>query len=119
MDLAVENYLVLEGMLHCIKPVVGKTIISADDLKTKAKLIMTIDSSLYVHIKDVSTSQELWNKLKSLFDDSGFTRKISLLRSLTSIRLENSDSMTTYVTQMIQTGQKLKGTGFQISDEWI
>lgn len=116
---AAENFLVLEGMQHCIKPVAGTDIKPEDDIKTKAKLIMTIDSKLYVHIKNVSTSEELWNKLKSLFDDSGFTRRISLLRVLTSIRLENSDSMTTYVTQMIETGQKLSGTGFKISDEWI
>lgn len=116
---AAENFLVLEGMLHCIKPVEGKVIVPADDEKTKAKLIMTIDSTIYVHIKNVSTSKDLWDKLKSLFDDSGFSRKISLLRTLTSIRLENSDSMASYVTQMIETGQKLSGTGFKISDEWI
>lgn len=116
---AAENFLILEGMLHCVKPVTGKTITDGDDEKTKAKLIMTIDSTLYVHIRDVTTSKILWDKLKSLFDDSGFSRKISLLRTLTSIRLETSDSMASYVNQMIETGQKLNGTGFQISDEWI
>lgn len=53
----------------------------------KAKLILTIDSLLYVHIKTVKTTKELCDKLKSLFDDSGFTRKISLLRRLISICL--------------------------------
>ena len=116
---AAENFLVLEGMLHCIKPDFKKVIEAADDAKTKAKLILTIDSSLYVHIKDVKTSKDLWDKLKTLFDDSGFTRRISLLRNLISIRLENSSSMTSYVTQIVETGQKLSGTGFNISDEWI
>ncbi|CAH2108772.1 unnamed protein product [Euphydryas editha] len=115
---AAENFLILENMEHCIKSVAGK-IEAADDARTKAKLILTIDSSLYVHIKDVKTSLELWNKLKALFDDSGFTRRISLLRNLISIRLENCSSMTSYVTQLVETGQKLSGTGFQISDEWI
>ena len=27
--------------------------------------------------------------------------------------------MTSYVTQIVETGQKLAGTGFKISDEWI
>lgn len=36
-----ENFLVLEGMKHCIKLEFGQDIASADDEKTKAKL-MTI-----------------------------------------------------------------------------
>ena len=54
-----------------------------------------------------------------MFDDSGFARKISLLRNLISIRLDTCDSMTTYVTQLIETAQKLSGTGFKVDDEWI
>jgi hypothetical protein len=59
-----------------------------NDRKARAKMIMTVDPSLYVHIKGEITVRSVWNKLKSLFDDSGFTRKISLLRNLISIRLE-------------------------------
>lgn len=116
---AAENFLVLEGMKHCIKPEPGKEIASADDEKTKAKLIMTIDPSLYVHVKTVKSSKELWDKLRKLFDDSGFSRRISLLRNLISIRRDNCSSMTSYVTQIIDTAQKLSGTGFEINEEWV
>lgn len=116
---AAENYLILENMLHCIKPDADKKIEVADDAKTKAKLILTIHPSLYVHVKEVSSSKSLWDKLRTLFDDSGFTRRISLLRSLISIRLESSSSMTSYVTQIVETSQKLNGTGFSITDEWV
>lgn len=95
---AAENFLVLEGMKHCIKPEPGKEIASADDEKTKAKLIMTIDPSLYVHVKTVKSSEELWNKLQQLFDDSGFSRRISLLRNFISIRRDNCSSMASYMT---------------------
>lgn len=116
---AAENLLVLEGMVHYINPVPGIEIKSAEDAKTKAKLILTIDSGLYVHIKETKTSMELWKKLKNMFDDSGFSRKISLLRHLISIRQESCDTMTNYVTQVVETAQRLKGTGFAITDEWI
>lgn len=117
---AAENFLVLEGMSESIKSkTIPAEIGAAGDAKTRAKLILTIDSSLYVHIKGVQTTYELWKKLKNLFDDSGFTRRISLLRSLISVRLENSVSMTSYVTQIIETSQKLSGTGFNINDEWV
>lgn len=109
---AVENFMILEGLWKCVSQVVED-----DDSKAKAKIILTIDSSLYIHIRESKTTVELWTKLKSLFDDSGFTRKIGLLRSLISTRLEQCDSMATYVNQIVETGQKLSGTGFNIDDE--
>lgn len=115
---AAQNFLILEGMKHCVQPEIGMEIKAADDAKTKAKLIMTIDPSLYVHVKNATSSKELWEKLKQLFDDNGFSRRISLLRNLISIRRENCSSMTSYVTQIIDTAQKLSGTGFEINDQW-
>lgn len=54
---AAENFLVLEGMSNCIKAE-DSTVSMEDDAKTKAKLIMTIDSVLYIHIKEVKTTRE-------------------------------------------------------------
>ncbi|XP_074042702.1 uncharacterized protein [Leptinotarsa decemlineata] len=111
---AIENFLVLEGLSKCISEVVVE-----DDAKAKAKLVLTIDPSLYVHVKEAKTIKDLCDKLKSMFDDSGFAKRINLLRSLISIRLENCDSMGKYVNQIVENGQKLLGTGFKIDDEWI
>ncbi|XP_026729562.1 uncharacterized protein LOC113495153 [Trichoplusia ni] len=111
---AVENFLILEGVQQCIKSE-GDT----NDLKAKAKIILTIDPSLYVHIKNELTAKGLWTKLKKLFDDNGFTRRIGLLRNLISIRGENCESMSQYVTSLLETSQRLNNTGFKISDEWI
>lgn len=117
---AAENFLILEGIDITKEEPDDKAVLSAIDIqKAKAKLIMTIDSSLYVHIKTEKTVHAVWNKLKSLFDDSGFARKISLLRSLISVRLETSESMTVYITQVVDTAQKLRRTGFDISEEWV
>lgn len=112
---AAENFMILEGV--DVTSTTGLT--EAENKKARAKIIMTIDPSLFVHIKTEATVQDLWAKLKSLFDDSGFTRKITLLRNLISIRLESCDSMTSYVNQLVETAQRLKGTGFEINDEWI
>lgn len=117
---AAENFLILEGIDITKEEPDDKAVLSAIDIKkAKAKLIMTIDSSLYVHIKTEKTVDAMWNKLKSLFDDSGFARKISLLRSLISVRLETSESMTVYITQVVDTAQKLRRTGFDISEELV
>lgn len=118
---AVENLLVLEGMANYIKlePEASFESKPTEDAKTKAKLILTIDPGLYVHIKETKKCSDLWTKLKSMFDDSGFSRKITLLRRLISLRQENCETMTSYVTQVVETAQRLKGTGFAITDEWI
>lgn len=119
---AVENVLILEGADNYLKKEVTETsqaVAKAADMKARAKLILTIDSSLFVHIKETKTTKELWTKLKALFDDSGFSRRITLLRHLISIRLENCENMTNYVTQIVETSQRLSGTGFKINDEWV
>ncbi|GBP45855.1 Retrovirus-related Pol polyprotein from transposon TNT 1-94 [Eumeta japonica] len=116
---AAENLLILEGVADCIKQERSAATAVAEDAKAKAKLILTIDPSLYVHIKKAGSTKDLWQKLKSMFDDSGFSRRITLLRNLISIRLDGCESMTTYITQIIETAQKLAGTGFPVNDEWI
>ncbi|GBP52228.1 hypothetical protein EVAR_83087_1 [Eumeta japonica] len=119
---AVQNVLVLENMASAITQRLAASSTetqNSDDAKAKAKLVLTIDPSLYVYIKYAATTYDLWEKLKNLFDDTGYTRKIGLLRKLINIRLENCDSMTQYVTQIVETSQRLQGTGFKISDEWI
>lgn len=107
--------MILEGLEKCIKDIASASKTSdtsSDDVKAKAKLILTIDPSLYVHIKEAKSTRELWEKLKTMFD-------YSALQSLISTRLENCDSMGAYVNQIVETGQKLRGTGFKIDDEWI
>lgn len=100
---AVKNFMVLEGVdLDNISP----DLSDSEQVKAKAKLVMTIDPSLYAHIKTETTVNALWNKLRQLFDDTGFTRKISLLRTLISIRLENSESM-------IRVSSGRNGTAFE------
>lgn len=113
---AVENMLVLEGLNKCLVDDSPDSILVA---KAKAKLILTIDPSLYSHVKDAKTAKEVWINLKNLYEDSGFARKIGLLRTLISSRLENHDSMELYINQVVETSQKLRRTGFKIDEEWI
>lgn len=56
-------------MIACTK----ESKVSEEDRKTKAKLILKIDPSLYVHIRNVATTYDLWTKLKGLFDENSQT----------------------------------------------
>lgn len=57
----------LEGLEKCIEHVS-----TTDDAKVKAKIISTIDSSLYVHVRDGKKTVDSWNALKSLYIGSFF-----------------------------------------------
>ncbi|GBP16424.1 hypothetical protein EVAR_10004_1 [Eumeta japonica] len=73
---AAENVLILEGMADAIKESLTLTATTAqksDDMKTRAKLILTIDGFLYVHIRNTTTTYDLWKTLKNMFNDSGYS----------------------------------------------
>lgn len=110
---AVENVFVIEGLDKCID---GSEKDTSRIANAKAKLILTIDPSLFPHVKDSKTAEEVWTRLRKLYDDSGFMRKIGLLRTLISARLDNHVSMKSYINQIIETSQKLRRTGFAIDE---
>ncbi|GBP25139.1 hypothetical protein EVAR_19621_1 [Eumeta japonica] len=69
---ATENVLILEGMADAIKELLSPTATTAqksDNMKARAKLILTIDGSLFVHIRNTTTTYDLWQTLKNMFDD--------------------------------------------------
>lgn len=52
-----ENFLVLQEKMDSVK--IENTLV-ANNATTKDKLILTIEPSLYVHIKDSATIKYLW-----------------------------------------------------------
>lgn len=87
--------------------------------KARAKIILSIESHLYVHIQECTTALTIWQKLMSMFEDKGLTRRIGLLRKLITTTLEGSDSLEEYIGEVIGTANKLSGIGFKIDDEWV
>lgn len=125
---AIENYVTFKGLKNCIveKPKNADTDPSvavedsADKLdQSKSVLALSVEKSLYVHIRECKTALEIWNKFKHLYEDRGLHRKIGLLRSLISFRLEESDSMQAYIDGIMTTASKLTCIGFKLADEWL
>ncbi|XP_072384437.1 uncharacterized protein [Diabrotica undecimpunctata] len=114
---AIENVFVLDGLSKCLEEN-GETNADTQN-KARAKLCLSIDPSIYVHIREAATALDVWITLKKLYGEKSFTRKINLLRTLISLRLDNCDSMENYIGQMIETAQKLTRSGFEITSEWI
>lgn len=69
---AVENFLVLEGLTKCIDGTEMDPVLVA---KAKAKLVLTLDPSIYIHVKEAVNAKEVWEKLRSLYEDSDLREK--------------------------------------------
>lgn len=113
---AVEHAMKLQGYW---KAVLG-TEEKADVLeKATSRLVLYISSNLYAHIQHVTTAKGIWEKLESMFDDSGLTRRCGLLRKLTTTQLVSCDGISDYVDTIVDTAQKLNQIGFKVNDEWV
>lgn len=74
---AAENLMIIEGVeiqRRCIKKIDVSEDLHAQN--PKLKLVLIINPSLYVHIKNTKTAKELWNTLKTMFDNSGFKKSV-------------------------------------------
>lgn len=113
---AMENFLILEGLNKCIDGTESDSVLVQ---KAKAKIILSLDPSLYVHVRDAVTAKDVWDKLKEFYANKSFTRKIGLLRNLTSLKLENCSNMEEYVSQTMEISQKLDKTGLKLGTELV
>ena len=114
---AMKNVLTYKGLINCVDPV---TETDVDKIANcKALIVLSVDTSIYVHIQNCITASDIWKALKRLYDDKGLSRKIGLLRNLISARLDNCDSMQAYVEHIKCYSNKLSGVGFDMTDEWL
>lgn len=114
---AAKNVLAYKGLENCISDPVTET--KEDKLRNcKALLCLSVDSSIYAHIIDCATAEEIWKKLKNLYEDKGLSRKIGLLRNLISTRLEDCSNMQEYTDKILNYTNKLTGIGFKMTNEW-
>lgn len=113
---AMQAYLEHEDMWGCIE---GTDNDARKMAKAKSKIILCVDAINYSHIQSASTAKEVWDRLKTAFEDSGLTRKVSLLRTLVTAQLEKYNSVEEYVNEIMTTAHKLDGLGFNVPDEWV
>ncbi len=76
---SLESYLELEGYWEAV---LGNETDAAKLKKAKAKITLTVDPDLYVHIQQCKSAKEIWETFQKMFDDSGLSRRIGLLRDL-------------------------------------
>lgn len=64
--------------------------------KAREKIILSVDKQNYSHLQGTTTPKQAWDKLKDTFEDKVLTRKVGLLKSLTSVRLVECNTVEEY-----------------------
>lgn len=121
---SMQTYLELEDLLDSVvSGYVVKDPVNLEErqanTKARAKLILMLEPENYVHSQNCTTAKEVWDQLKTTFEDSGLSRKVSLLRALITTKLNDCDSVGDYVSKILSTAHKLNSIKFNLSDEWI
>lgn len=78
-----------------------------------------MDPVNYVHIKETSTPKQIWEDLQKAFEDTGLTRKVSLITKLTTTKLKDCATVDEYVNTIISTANQMRGINFDVPDEWV
>lgn len=116
---AVKNYLQHEDLWDTIEPSEGYVQDSKKDIKARSKIILLIEPINYVHVQEATTAKQVWSKLERVFDDSGLSRKVGLLRDLITTSLDNSSGVEDYINKVMTTAHKLRNINFVVGDEWL
>lgn len=109
-----QAYLEHEDMWGCIE---GTDNDARKVARAKSKIILCVDAMNYSHIQSTTTAKNVWDRLRAAFEDSGLTRKVSLLRTLVTAQLLKYSSVEEYVNEIMTTAHKLDGLGFNVPDE--
>lgn len=113
---AVQSYLEHEGLWKCV---LGEDNDPVNNTKARTKIVLLVKPINFVHIQQCKTAKELWDKLIATFADTGLMRRVSLIKTLITTRLENSNGIEEYVNTIITAADKLDGIGCKVDDVWI
>ncbi len=81
-----DYYLELEDLWEAV--IVEGTETKAKKIqKAKAKIILCIEETNFVHIRDCKTAKEVWDALKSALEDNGLSNRFQRSQILVYIQL--------------------------------
>lgn len=118
--ISAQSFLVIKGLWKYVETPLSNQASAADveaDLKARSELTLLLEADNFSFIAGKKTAKECWDALNSAFEDSGTNRKVALLQQLVSTKLEQQNSMESYVNKMLLLSIKVKNVGFNIDDE--
>lgn len=91
--------------------------------KARARSVLAVDGQNYRHIQNAKILRQAWENLENVFEDKKLIRKIDLLQTLTSTKLQDCNFIEEYEfyinTITTHTSHILKELDFEIKEEMI
>lgn len=121
---AIKMALIHENLFRCIDgyDADDKTTESERtrlDQKALAKICLMVNPVAYPYVRNAKTAKEAWDNLCAAYEDKGLSRRLTLIRNLVRVKLENHASMEDYVNETMAISQKLVDIGHDIDDEFL
>jgi len=100
-----------------VKPIVAASIQDWDKYEMKAKVLfwMSIKDSIIPHIRDCRNSKETWYVLKGLYETSNANQILFLKTNLLSIKMEENESISNFISRIKYLSDKLGDIGDKVS----
>jgi len=90
-----------------------------NDGKARSEIILSISSSELKIIKGCTTSNEMWLKLKSVYQPKGPARKATLLRRLTTLKMQSRSDIREHLRNFFNTVDEINEIGVQIDEDLL
>lgn len=119
-----KNVLIYENLWQfvtgtTVSAATEKADLNHQEEKARARICLSVDKSCYAHIIQAKTAKDVWDALQKAYDDTGLHRRLTCLRTLCSIKLEQFVSMETYVNEILSLSDQLSSMGKPLDDEFI
>lgn len=116
---AIKSYLIIKNLWQVIEEDIPPESSPNTNAQAISELTLSIDSSLYNYIEDSKSASVVWKGFLKAFDDSGTTRKVTIMHELVSVKLIDSGNMEKYINEILLYWNKSKVAGFKIEEQVI
>nr|CAH7749544.1 unnamed protein product [Callosobruchus chinensis] len=90
-----------------------------DDAKAQEIIVARLENGPITHILSCETSKDMWSKLKSVYDKESVVSVHLLQQEFFMMNFNNSDSVSTYISQLEELKSKLKQAGEELSEKMV
>lgn len=89
------------------------------DAKSKRTIVSTLDKQILIHVVICKNSNEMWTKLKNIFECDSEQNKCTLMQEFFKYKKNDNVDIAVLITELKNIAFKLNTLGEQISDEMI
>lgn len=114
---AIKSYLVIKKLWQVIEEEIPPESSPVTNAQAISELTLSIENTLYNYIENSKSASVVWKNLLKAFDDSGVSRKVTILGQLVSIKLKQYTSMEKYINAILLNWNKTKTAGFNIEED--